>query len=84
MDKGIEGYRRTKKVKFGSVDKLVEATGKAIIVDGKEFISCGSAAQYIVDNIEGKKKTTISKELRRYLQGKRSAWVLYDRFTIGY
>ena len=67
-------------------DRLAYLTkiGKEITVDGKEFISCGSAAQYIVDNTEGKNKATISKELRRYLQGKKSAWVMYDRFTIGY
>ena len=67
-------------------DRLAYLTkiGKEITVDGKDFISCGAAAQYIVDNTEGKNKATISKELRRYLQGKKSAWVMYDRFTIGY
>lgn len=78
------GYKNTSGVKFASVDDMIAVTGKPITVDGKEFVSAGSAAQYIVDGTEGKNKATISKELRRYLQGKRSAWVMYDKFTIGY
>jgi hypothetical protein len=83
-NKNYHGYKKTKQVKFESVKQMVEETGKTITVDGKEFISCGSAAQYIMDNTEGKNKATISKELRRFLQGKRSAWVMYDQFPIGY
>lgn len=78
------GYRNTTGKKYNSVKDMVKATGKSIVVNGKEFISCGSAAQYIVDNTEGKKKSTISKELRRYLQGKRTSWLMYGEFTIGY
>jgi len=73
-----------KNKKYKNLKAMIEDTGKSITVDGKSFISCGSAAQYIVDNTEGKNKATISKELRRYLQGKKSSWVMYDRFTIGY
>lgn len=69
---------------YGTIEDMVEATGKPITVNGIEFASCGSAAQYIVDNTEGKSKATISKELRRFLQGKRPAWVMYGQFTIGY
>jgi len=84
MNSNYKGYIDTSAKKYSNVEEMVKATGKAITVDGKEFISCGAAAQYIVDNTEGKNKATISKELRRYLQGKRSAWMMYDKFTIGY
>lgn len=84
LNEGYKGYKNTINKRYDSVMDMVKDTGKPIIVDGKTFISCGSAAQYIVDNTEGKNKATISKELRRYLQGKRSAWVMYGKFTIGY
>lgn len=84
INSNYKGYLDTKGKKYGNVEDMVKSTGKSITVDGKLFVSCGSAAQYIVDNTEGKNKATISKELRRFLQGRRNAWVMYDKFTIGY
>ena len=86
--KSYNGYADTTATTFGCIDKMVEATGKAITVDGVEFISAGAAASYIVDeetNVgNSRKKATISKELRRYLQGKRPQWIMYDKYTVGY
>ncbi len=70
-----------------TMEEHINKTGKPIIVDGKQFISCGSAAKYIMDNVVDRplaKKSAISKELRKYLAGKKSSWVLYGQFTIGY
>ena len=87
INTGYQGYKAVKGEKFSNIQDLINKTGKPIIVDGEQFVSCGSAAKYIMDNVQDQpqaKKTTISKELRRYLQGKRSSWVLYGQFTIGY
>lgn len=72
---------------YGTVEDMVKATGKSIIVSGQEFPSCGSAAQYIVDQEvleeRTRNKATVSKELRRFLQRKKPAWTMYERYTIG-
>lgn len=82
------GFKDTSGMKFSSVQAMVESTGKSIVVDGQKFVSCGSAASWIVEQeaILGivRSKDTISKELRKFLQGRRSAWVMYDKYTIGY
>lgn len=82
------GYKDATGMKFNSQDKMINSTGKKIIVSGQEFASCGTAAQWIVEQ-ESKinnhrKKDTISKELRRYLQGRRGQWIMYNEYTIGY
>jgi len=81
------GYKCVTGVEFGSVSKMVDATGKPVKVNGIEFNSCGAAAQYIVDKEaeEGnyRNKATISKELRRYVAGKRGPWAMYDMYQVG-
>ena len=67
-----------------SREEMAKKYGKPITVDGQQFVSCGAAAQYIVEVNPGKHKATVSKELRRYLQGKRSEWIMYGKHTIGY
>jgi hypothetical protein len=88
LNQNYKGYISTKDAKFNSVQALIDATGKRIIVDGKEFLSAGSAASYIQEceaRLGFTRSTaTISKELRRYLQGKKNSWKMYDRYTIGY
>ena len=84
LNSNYKGFKDTKDKKFHSVEDMVKAVGKEIVVDGRKFISCGSAAQYIVNNNPGKNKATISKELRRYLQGRRKEWMMYKKHTIGY
>ena len=79
---------KIKNMKYGSREVMMEAICKKITVDGKEYKSCGEAARYIVEQ-EAKlgnyrNKDTISKELRRYLQGKRSEWFMYKLYSIGY
>ncbi len=86
-NKSYDGYKDVVGMKFISKEDMIKATGKGITVSGQEFISCGSAAQYIVDQEaleeRTRNKATVSKELRRFLQGKRLAWTMYDRYTIG-
>ena len=88
LDKGssYDGYLDTTGVKFKSIDEMVNTTGKPIKVDGVEFKSCGSAASYIVKKelMAGysRNKGTISKELRRYLQGKRPSWKMYGKYLV--
>lgn len=87
LNEGYQGYRSTKGSKFNTLQDMVNKTGKPITVNGIRFISCGAAASYIMNNVVDQpqaRKATISKELRRYLQGKRSSWLLYGQFTIGY
>lgn len=82
------GFKDTSGMKFSSVQAMVESTGKSIIVEGQKFVSCGAAASWIVEqeSVLGivRNKDTISKELRKFLQGRRSTWVMYDKYTIGY
>jgi len=62
--------------------------GKEVTVDGTLFFSAYAAAKYIVEEEEklGNTRTnnTISKEIRRFLAGKRPSWVMYGLYTIGY
>ena len=72
---------------YGSIESIVEKTGIHVIVDGIEYASAGSAAEYIVKcekdhkDIDRNKKT-ISKELRRMAQGKRKPGKMYGRYNI--
>lgn len=84
-------YRRIKrrpKVVYGSREAMHKVIGKPITVDGKLYPTAGAAAYYIVTEESKlgntKNKATISKELRRFLQGKREPWEMYGRYTIGY
>lgn len=82
-----QGYKDTTNVKFGSVKAMVEATGKEIYINGVLYPSCGAAAGWITQQeaIRGvvRNKDTISKELRKYLQGRRVKWIMYDRYAVG-
>ena len=72
---------------YGTVENLIKATGKKVKINGVLFQSCGTAAAWIVaqeanlGNIRN--KSTISKELRKYLQGKRESWVMYGAYKVG-
>lgn len=73
------------------LDPTVVATlqiGSTIMVDGKIFGGTGSAATYIVEHekAQGRKrsKNTINRELKNFVKGKRSQWIMYDEYTIGY
>lgn len=69
---------------YGNVDDMVEATGVPCTINGVRYPSAGSAAQYIVDNYkDAAKKSTISKAIRRMLQGQREPWCMYEKFNIG-
>lgn len=85
-DRKYEGYIDTTGVKFKSVSDMVELVGKPITVNGILFKSCGAAAAYIVkqEAADGviKQVATVSKELRRYLQGLRPAWRMFGKYEI--
>lgn len=82
------GYADTTGVKFKSVEHMVEITGKRVRVNGVSFDSCLSAASYITKEEaklgKTRNKHTVSKELRRFLQGLRPAWDMYGRYTISH
>lgn len=86
-DKVYVGYKDTKGVKFDGVEGMVASTGKQIEVAGVIYPSCGSAAGWVVEQeaLVGvtRNKETISKELRRYLRGSRSAWEMYGKYKVG-
>ena len=75
-------------MEFENIRKIVEVIGPPVTVSGKRFPSCGSAANYIAKEEtklgNARNRATINKELRRYVQGKRDKWIMYDRYTIGY
>lgn len=83
-----DGYKDVAGERYGSIEKMVESTGKKIIVDGQEFRSCGAASTYIYDkelalgNVRN--KDTICKTLRNYVNGKLKQWSMYNRYTIGF
>lgn len=82
-----QGYADTTGMKFESRQAMLEATGKQITVHGQLFPSCGAAAKWIVNQEAAanrvRNKDTISKELRRFLQGRKNAWIMYDKYSIG-
>ena len=82
-----EGYQDTKGQTFGTVDEMVDVVGKKIIVAGTEFRSVHAATAYIVaEELKlgyVRKYETVRKELRQYMQGIRSAFTMYKRWTIG-
>ncbi len=87
-NENYKGYLDLSGKVYGDREAMIKATGKKIVVNGIKFPSAGKAATYIQDaehllNKE-RRHATISKELRRYLQGKKSSWVMYGRYTIGY
>jgi len=65
-----------------------KVTSKPITVDGIVFPSAYSAAKHIVEEEEklGNHRThnTISKELRRFIAGKRPSWSMYGLYRIGH
>ncbi len=81
------GYIDTTGVKFGSNAEMVAITGKEITISGVLYPSCGAAAKYIVQCEAAlgttRSQDTVSKELRRYLQGRRMGWTMYDRYVVG-
>ena len=83
-----KGFKDTTGIKFGSIAKMVEATGKEITVQGQVFNSCGAAADWIStqEATSGivRNRDTISKELRRYLQGRRPKGIMYEKYSVGY
>lgn len=80
------GYADIKGVTFKSIDEMIGVVGKPITINSIRFNSCGSAASYIVEEELKlgylRKKATISKELRRYLQGRRVSWKMYERYLV--
>ena len=88
LSSNYEGYRDVTGTNFGSVKNMVELTGKKVTIDGKVFKSAGEGAEYIVTEElkvgRTRNKATISKELRRFLQGKRPSWEMYNKYVVTY
>lgn len=80
------GYADTRGIKFLSVDDMVGATGKKVIVNGILFQSGGNAAAYIVKQellrSIVRNKDTLSKEIRRVISGIRNEYTMYGRYKI--
>lgn len=80
------GYANIKNVTFTSIEEMVEVVGKPITINGITFRSCAMAADYITkEELKfgyTRNRGTISKELRRYLQGCKSSWSMYGRYLV--
>ena len=87
LKQNYQGYVDTKGMVFGSTEDMVQLVGKNIRVQGIDFPSCGAAASWITEQEANlgniRNKDTISKELRRYLQGRKSEWDMYSKYSIG-
>lgn len=67
--------------------RLGKKLGTSIIVDGKIYDAVRQAARYILESEQKigniKNIETIRKELKKFTQGKRQAWKMYGRYSIG-
>lgn len=81
-----DGYAGTKNITFESVDAMVEIVGKPITINGALFRSCAAAANHIIKEELKlgylRNQGTVSKELRRYLQGYKPSWSMYGRYLV--
>lgn len=86
MQKSYQGYKDTTGYKFATVEEMIQTTGKSIRINGTLFPSCGAAAAWIVqEELEKgniRNKDTVSKELRRYLQGRRTSTTMYEVYKM--
>lgn len=91
IEKQLEILSRVKNINtsgiiFGSQKNIIKATGKPVSINNKKYDSCGQAAQFIVDEEfklgRFKNKSTISKELRNYVNGHRGEWAMYGRYRV--
>ncbi len=55
---------------------------KSVKVNGVEYASSRKAAKYIVSIEKDRQEETVRKEIRKFLQGKRKAWVMYGKYAI--
>ncbi len=67
---------------YGNTEDMIRATGKAIMINDIKYDNCGDAARFICKGTE-RKVSTVSKELRKMLSGKRSFGTMYGGFDIG-
>ena len=56
--------------------------GKPVKVNGKQYDTIRSAANYIAAQEPGKRVETIRKEIRKYLRGERTEWYMYGKYYI--
>ena len=75
-------YKIHEPKKYGNIEDMIKATGKPVCVNGVEYVSAGSAAQYICDNEPSKNKATVSKTIRTMLSGKRNFGTMYSKYEI--
>ena len=69
------------KTKFKSNKERIAKISRCVYVNKVRFESTTQAAKFIAEN-ENKSVQTIRKEIRNYLNGKRSSWYMYDKYLI--
>ena len=60
----------------------LKSISKSIFINNVCFPSVTQAAKFIAEQ-EDKNVQTIRKELRQFINGKRSSWYMYDKYLIG-
>ena len=63
-------------------DKYIRKIAKKVYVDGMLFKSAKSAARFICSLEPEKKIETVSKEIKRCLNGVRPEWKMYGKYMI--
>ena len=82
---GIKAYTGAA---LNSSEKLLLGVGTEITINGDLYLSIAAASTWILESEKAigvpRNFETIRRELRNFTQGKRSQWLMYDRYTIGY
>lgn len=70
-------------LKFGSVEAMVKATSKPVIINGTEFTGVREAARFLTKQEDVTASIdTIRKEIRSLVNGKRSPWYYLGKYYI--
>lgn len=67
---------------YSKNQERLKSISKSIFINNVCFPSVTQAAKFIAEQ-EGKNVQTIRKELRQFINGKRSSWYMYDKYLIG-
>ena len=67
---------------YSKNQERLKKVSKSIFINNVCFPSITQAAKYIAEQ-ENKNVQTIRKELRQFINGKRSSWYMYDKYLIG-
>lgn len=67
---------------YSKKQERLKDISKSIFINNVCFPSITQAAKFIAEQ-EGKNIQTIRKELRQFINGKRSSWYMYDKYLVG-